>query len=166
MMTSLYIWQREYVEATMKSLESALKVHVSLTVKDLTASVAFYRRLFGIEPVKVRPGYAKFDVQHPPVNFSLNEGAAGPGGTLSHLGVQVPSTQDVVEISRQWRTHGLEPREEMQTDCCYALQDKAWVEDPDGNQWEVFTVLQETSSASNSCCSGNVGVIPLTQIAF
>jgi len=148
----------------MKSLESALKVHVALTVRDLTASVSFYRRLFGIDPSKVRPGYAKFDVQHPPVNFSLNEGAAGVGGALSHLGIQVPATEDVAEISRQWRANGLAPREEMQTDCCYALQDKAWVEDPDGNQWEVFTVLRDTSSSSNSCCSDKSGVVPLTQL--
>jgi catechol 2,3-dioxygenase-like lactoylglutathione lyase family enzyme len=150
----------------MTSLKTASKVHVALMVRDLNASVAFYSRLFAIEPTKVRPGYAKFDVQDPPVNLSLNEGISGTGGALSHLGIQVPSTQDVIETSDRWRADGLEPREEMQTDCCYALQDKAWVEDPDGNQWEVFTVLQDTSSVSNSCCTGNTGVVPLTQIAL
>jgi catechol 2,3-dioxygenase-like lactoylglutathione lyase family enzyme len=149
----------------MKLLESALKVHVALTVKDLNASVAFYRRLFGVDPTKVRSGYAKFDVQHPPVNFSLNEGIAGTGGALSHLGnpgsVYAGCRGDQAVSGEP---NGLEPREEMQTDCCYALQDKAWVKDPDGNQWEVFTVLRDTSSSSNSCCSDNSGVVPLTQL--
>jgi catechol 2,3-dioxygenase-like lactoylglutathione lyase family enzyme len=147
----------------MNKLTSALKVHAALTVRDVEASVGFYRRLFGIEPAKVRPGYAKFDVQYPPINFSLNQGTPTGSGTLSHLGIQVPSTEDVLAIRNQWAEAGLQPRDEMQTDCCYALQDKAWVRDPDGNEWEVFVVLQDTHSASTSCCSKQSDLVSITR---
>ena len=135
------------------SLANALKVHVALNVRDVETSTAFYRRLFGIDPAKVRPGYAKFDVEFPPVNLSLNQGGSGEAGRLSHLGIQVPSTEDVISIRQQWRDAGLAPRDEMQTNCCYALQDKAWVRDPDGNEWEVFVVLQDNLAETNGCCS-------------
>lgn len=137
----------------MNGLTCALKVHVALNVRDVETSTAFYRRLFGIDPAKVRPGYAKFDVEFPPVNLSLNRGAPSESGRLSHLGIQVPSTEDVMSIRKQWRDAGLAPRDEMQTNCCYALQDKAWVRDPDGNEWEVFVVLQDNLAETNSCCS-------------
>ena len=135
----------------------ASKAHVAIHVKDVGASIAFYEKLFGIEPCKVRTGYAKFDVANPPLNFSLNEGA-GPGqGALSHLGIQVESTADVLAVRERWRDAGLLPRDEMKTECCYALQDKSWVRDPDGNEWEVFAVLKdnlpEKPVAGNSCCA-------------
>jgi catechol 2,3-dioxygenase-like lactoylglutathione lyase family enzyme len=131
---------------------NTLKAHVALNVKNVDRSVDFYRRLFGIEPIKVRPGYAKFDVQNPPLNISLNESAAcGPGG-LSHLGIQVSSTEEVLAVRRQWHEAGLEMRDEMQTNCCFAMQDKTWVQDPDGNQWEVFVVLQDNLAESATCC--------------
>jgi len=151
------------MEVPMNHLSSALKVHASLTVRNLEASVDFYRRLFGIDPSKVRRGYAKFDVQYPPVNFSLNEGIPEGAGTLSHLGIQVPTTNDVLAIRKQWSDAGLRPRDEMQADCCYALQDKAWVRDPDGNEWEVFVVLRDTPSAPSSCCSKDAGLVSITQ---
>ena len=147
----------------MNRLASALKVHAALTVRDVEASVGFYRRLFGVEPSKVRPGYAKFDVQYPPINFSLNQGNPTGSGTLSHLGIQVPSTEDVLAIRKQWADAGLQPRDEMQTDCCYALQDKAWVRDPDGNEWEVFVVLKDTHKASASCCSKESDIVSITR---
>ena len=134
----------------------ALKAHISIVVKDVAASREFYRKLFGIEPSKVRTGYAKFDVSNPPLNFTLNEGTAAPGGNLSHLGIQVASTQDVLAMRQKWQEQGLLPVDEMQTECCYALQDKAWVHDPDGNEWEVFAVLKdnlpEKPAAEKSCC--------------
>ena len=145
----------------MNPLASALKVHVALTVRDVRASVAFYRQLFGIDPTKVKTDYAKFDVEHPAVNLTLNQGTPSTRGTLSHLGIQVPTTEDVLSISQQWRDAGLEPRAEMQTDCCYALQDKAWVSDPDGNEWEVFVVLQNTAAANAACCSGDAELITI-----
>ena len=135
----------------------ARKPHVAIHVRDLAASIDFYRRLFGIEPCKVRTGYAKFDVTNPALNFTLNERTEVPRGALSHLGIQVVSTADVLAIRQNWRERGLQPRDEMKTTCCYAVQDKAWVSDPDGNEWEVFVVLEdnlpERSAAEKSCCA-------------
>ena len=135
---------------------NTLKAHLAINVRDVEASIDFYKRMLGIEPSKVRTGYAKFDVQNPPLNLTLNQVAFDGPGALSHLGIQVAGTQDVIALRDQWRERGLEPREEMQTTCCYALQDKAWVNDPDGNEWEVFTVIQdnlaEAKSNDATCC--------------
>ena len=137
----------------------ALKAHVSINVSDVNKSIDFYRRLLGIEPAKVRTGYAKFDVQNPPLNLALNE---VPGlarhGNLSHLGIQVGSTEDVLTTRQRWIENGLITRDEMKTDCCYATQDKTWVHDPDGNEWEVFVVLQDNlpeTKSSVSCCTAD-----------
>jgi catechol 2,3-dioxygenase-like lactoylglutathione lyase family enzyme len=135
----------------------ALKAHLAIHVKNVPASIEFYRHLFGIEPCKVRTGYAKFDVANPPLNFTLNEGSEAGKGALSHLGIQVESTADVLAVRRSWQERGLLPRDEMKTECCYALQDKAWVHDPDGNEWEVFAVLKdnlpEKLVTEKSCCA-------------
>jgi len=135
----------------------ALKAHVAIHVKNVPASIEFYRKLFAIEPSKVRNGYAKFDVANPPLNFTLNEGAHEEHGMLSHLGIQVGSTAGVLAVRQRWSEQGLSTRDEMKTDCCYALQDKAWVRDPDGNEWEVFAVLEdnlpEKPVAERSCCA-------------
>jgi catechol 2,3-dioxygenase-like lactoylglutathione lyase family enzyme len=134
-----------------------LKPHLAINVKDVEASIDFYRRMFGIEPSKVRTGYAKFDVAEPALNFTLNQVAFGERGALSHLGIQVATTDDVVALRSSWEDRGLQPRDEMQTTCCYALQDKAWVNDPDGNEWEVFVVLEDNLSKAKSddasCCT-------------
>ncbi len=135
----------------------ARKAHVAIHVKNVAASTEFYRRLFGIDPCKVRTAYAKFDVANPPLNFTLNESADASQGGLSHLGIQVESTADVLAMRQTWQERGLLPRDEMKTECCYALQDKAWVRDPDGNEWEVFAVLQdnlpEKPAPEKSCCA-------------
>jgi catechol 2,3-dioxygenase-like lactoylglutathione lyase family enzyme len=132
----------------------ALKAHVAIHVRDVAKSIEFYRKLFGIEPSKVRTGYAKFDVANPPLNFTLNEGATEERGSLSHLGIQVASTAGVLAVRQQWQESGLLTRDEMKTECCYALQDKAWVRDPDGNEWEVFAVLEDNLPAATekTCC--------------
>lgn len=136
----------------------ALKAHLAINVNKVEESINFYRKLWGIEPSKVRPGYAKFDVQNPPLNFTLNEVGFSGRGALSHLGIQVASTTDVVATRQRWIEEGLLPRDEMQTSCCYALQDKAWVRDPDGNEWEVFVVLQDNLPATEPCeCGDKVG---------
>jgi catechol 2,3-dioxygenase-like lactoylglutathione lyase family enzyme len=122
---------------------NTLKAHLAINVKDVAGSIEFYTKMFGIEPSKVRTGYAKFDVANPPLNFTLNQVPFGERGALSHLGIQVKTTEDVLTMRENWIGSGLLPREEMQTDCCYALQDKAWVSDPDGNEWEVFTVIKD-----------------------
>jgi len=132
----------------------ALKAHVAINVNSVTESIEFYSKFWGIEPSKVRPGYAKFDVQNPPLNFTLNEGSLNGRGALSHMGIQVASTEDVVAVRERWHAEGLLPRDEMQTSCCYALQDKAWVRDPDGNEWEVFVVLQDNLPATAACECG------------
>lgn len=136
----------------------SLKAHISLNVSNIERSVDFYRKMLGIEPCKVRPGYAKFDVANPPLNLALNETAAvegGPAAPLSHLGIQVASTAAVLAVREEWRRAGLATRDEMQTNCCYAIQDKTWVADPDGNEWEVFVVLADNLAAtgnSDACC--------------
>ena len=137
---------------------NTLKVHLAINVRDVETSIQFYKNMFGIEPAKVRTGYAKFDVQNPPLNFTLNQVPFSDSGALSHLGIQVATTEDVLAMRTAWEERGLVPREEMQTTCCYALQDKAWVHDPDGNEWEVFVVLKDNLSeevqaaADKTCC--------------
>src|SRR5918912_70978 len=132
-----------------------LKAHVALNVGDVGRSIEFYRKLLGIEPCKVRRGYAKFDVQEPPLNLTLNERAEIARGALSHLGVQVASTADVLALRERWRAAGLETFDEMRTSCCYAVQDKTWVADPDGNEWEAFVVLEDNLPETAPCECGS-----------
>jgi catechol 2,3-dioxygenase-like lactoylglutathione lyase family enzyme len=140
----------------MRKEVKALKPHVSINVRNVTESIEFYRKMLGIEPAKVRTGYAKFDVQNPPLNLALNEIPYNERGALSHLGIQVASTDDVLAVRMRWADEGLITRDEMQTNCCYAIQDKTWVTDPDGNEWEVFVVLEDNLSETDqsiSCCA-------------
>ena len=139
---------------------NAQKAHLALNVNDVTESIEFYRKLFGIEPSKVRTGYAKFDVQNPPLNFTLNQGSVPNRGALSHLGIQVGSTEDVLATRQKWNEAGLLTRDEMQTNCCYATQDKTWTRDPDGNEWEVFVVLEDNLAETAPCeCSTDATVV-------
>jgi catechol 2,3-dioxygenase-like lactoylglutathione lyase family enzyme len=133
----------------------ALKAHLALNVKNVERSLEFYRRMLGIEPSKVRRGYAKFDVQNPPLNLTLNELPFKERGALSHLGIQLTSTEDVLTMRETWAERGLVTREEMQTNCCYAVQDKTWVTDPDGNEWEAFVVLEDNLAETPTCCTGS-----------
>jgi catechol 2,3-dioxygenase-like lactoylglutathione lyase family enzyme len=130
----------------------ALKAHLALNVKNVEKSLEFYRKMLGLEPVKVRRGYAKFDVQNPPLNLTLNEVPFKERGALSHLGIQLTSTEDVLAMRRTWAERGLTTLDEMQTNCCYALQDKTWVHDPDGNEWEAFVVLEDNLPETTMCC--------------
>src|SRR6266704_3780066 len=132
-----------------------LKAHVSINVRNVERSIQFYRKMLGIEPSKVRPGYAKFDVQNPPLNLALNEAPVTSRGALSHLGIQVASTDDVLAMKQKWSDAGLLTRDEMQTNCCYAIQDKTWVRDPDGNEWEVFVVLKDNLAETSPCLCGD-----------
>lgn len=135
-----------------KRTVQTLKAHLALNVRDVERSLEFYRKMLGIEPSKVRTGYAKFDVQNPPLNLTLNQVPFKERGALSHLGIQVASTDDVLVMRGRWAEAGLVPRDEMQTNCCYALQDKTWVHDPDGNEWEVFVVLEDNLQQTSNCC--------------
>ncbi|MDZ8189656.1 MAG: ArsI/CadI family heavy metal resistance metalloenzyme [Nostoc sp. ChiSLP02] len=118
-----------------------LKTHVALNVTNIEKSVAFYRAMFGVEPIKYKVDYAKFDIANPALNLTLNlTNNVQPNGALSHLGMQVESTQEVQAAIKRFTDAELALFTEDNTDCCYALQDKVWVTDPDGNRWEVFVV--------------------------
>ena len=139
----------------MTTAINILKPHLAINVRNVEASIEFYKKMFGIEPSKVRTGYAKFDVQQPSLNFTLNQVPFDERGALSHLGIQVASTEDVKAVRTSWEERGLIPRDELQTSCCYALQDKAWVNDPDGNEWEVFVVLEDNLPETASKVGGD-----------
>jgi catechol 2,3-dioxygenase-like lactoylglutathione lyase family enzyme len=130
-----------------------LKPHVSLNVSNIDASVSFYERAFGVKATKRRPGYAKFDLEAPALNLTMKEGPR-TGVNADHFGIQVESTRDVVEAQIRFEEAGLLTRPEENTQCCYALQDKVWLEDPDGNAWEIFVVKAdaEVMKASSGCC--------------
>ena len=142
------------METTEVKNVQALKAHLAINVRNVEQSIGFYRKLFGIEPSKVREGYAKFDVENPPLNFTLNERAEVSRGALSHLGIQVASTDDVLRVRERWAEENLITRDEMGVDCCYATQDKTWTRDPDCNEWEVFVVLKDNLPESAACECG------------
>lgn len=142
-----------------------MKTHISLNVVNVEESIEFYKKMFGIAPFKVKQNYAKFDVANPPLNLTMNQIGFKKGGSLSHLGLQVESTEEVLEITKRWNESGLRTLEEMKKDCCYALQDKTWISDPDGNRWEVFTVLENTESVENAtsvCCTPSEKTVSIT----
>ncbi len=133
------------------------RVQLALNVKDLDASIEFYTKLFGVEPHKVREGYANFAVQDPPLKLVLIEGPEG--GTLNHLGVEVDGTGEVQEAIDRLSGKGLQTREEMATVCCHAQQDKVWVNDPAGAPWEVYTITDDNPQSTtltvspSGCCT-------------
>jgi catechol 2,3-dioxygenase-like lactoylglutathione lyase family enzyme len=134
---------------------AVLRPHLALTVTDLQRSLPFYRALFGVEPSKVRHGYAKFELTDPALNFTLNEGERSAPGALNHAGVQVASTDEVLAARLRLKNEGLATFDEMDTTCCYARQDKIWVHDPDGNPWEVFVThedVEDSAEPSVACC--------------
>jgi catechol 2,3-dioxygenase-like lactoylglutathione lyase family enzyme len=138
---------------------NVIKAHVSLNVSDIEASVAFYERAFGVAVSKRRPGYAKFDLVEPSLNLTMQE-AERTGVNASHFGIQVAGTEDVASAWSRFKAAGLKTFTEENTTCCYALQDKVWTEDPDGNMWEVFVVKADVESTHESapneaaaCCA-------------
>lgn len=138
-----------------------LKPHVSLNISNIEASVAFYEKVFGVPAFKRRPGYAKFDLQTPSLNLSMVE-APRTGLNASHFGIQVASSEDVAAAWARFKQAGLPTRTEENTSCCYALQDKVWVQDPDGNEWEVFVVKGDTDTMHDEpkqvgCCAPQAG---------
>ena len=132
-------------------------VHISLNVSDLSRAVSFYRGFLG-EPTKLKSDYAKFVNENPEIHLALQPGlkVGAAGGSLSHLGIRVGSLDEV----RRWRSdlkaRGIVSEEEKREACCYALQEKFWLSDPDGNRWEVYTVLEDIEDASReartACC--------------
>ena len=129
------------------------RVQLALNVTDLEAAIGFYSRLFGAGPAKQRPGYANFAIQEPPLKLVLIEGE-GSGGTLNHLGVEVEGSEAVAAATARLTEEGLDTRSEEAVSCCYAVQDKVWIHDPDGAPWEVYTVLADadTMEKSAACC--------------
>jgi catechol 2,3-dioxygenase-like lactoylglutathione lyase family enzyme len=122
------------------------RVQLALNVNDLAESVAFYTKLFGTGPAKVRPGYANFAIAEPPLKLVLLENP-GQGGSLNHLGVEVADTGTVEAEQTRLAQAGLAAVEERDTTCCYARQDKFWVTGtPDGERWEIYTVLQDSAT--------------------
>ena len=133
------------------------RVQLALNVSDLDAAVDFYSTLFGAEPAKRRPGYANFAIAEPPLKLVLMESGAARGsgvsGALDHLGVEVETSEAVGEAAARFAAGGLDPDVRSSTACCYALQDKAWIADPDGAPWEVYTVLADATEGPTPGCS-------------
>jgi len=130
---------------------------LALRVPDLDASVAFYSKLFGTEPAKLRDGYANFAITEPPLKLVLIEGTAGEDTRLDHLGVEVESTESVHAATTRLSEAGLATTEENDTSCCYALQDKVWVHGPGQEPWEVYVVKADadtlTKQQGSTCCT-------------
>ncbi len=118
------------------------RVQLSINVSDFDAAVAFYSRLFGTAPAKLRPGYANFAIDDPPLKLVLNCPGNGPGGTINHLGVEVGSTGEVTQAKARLAAAGLVTESRPGTECCYARQDKVWAHGPDQVAWEYYTVLE------------------------
>lgn len=139
------------------------RVQLALNVDDIDAATAFYRSLFGADPAKERPGYANFEIADPPLKLVLfeNPSAASP---LNHLGVEMPSPDDVVAVAERFDAAGLPHRMTEADRCCHAVQDKVWVDAPDVplGAWEFYTVLADDpgtpgASSESTCCAGPAG---------
>jgi catechol 2,3-dioxygenase-like lactoylglutathione lyase family enzyme len=136
------------------------RIQLALNVSDVDAAVDFYRRLFGAEPHKRRPGYANFALESPPLKLVLIENAAA-AGSLNHLGVEVDGTGEVAAARTRLDAAQLDARTEDDVVCCHARQDKVWVDDPDGASWEVYTITDDNPElalslepiAQGACCA-------------
>jgi catechol 2,3-dioxygenase-like lactoylglutathione lyase family enzyme len=120
------------------------RVQLAINVADIDESIAFYSRLFNANPTKTRPGYANFQIAEPPLKLVLIQG--GEPGTLNHLGVEVADASAVAEAAERLAAAGMATRAEENTTCCYAVQDKVWVAGPAGEQWEIYTVLNDAGA--------------------
>jgi catechol 2,3-dioxygenase-like lactoylglutathione lyase family enzyme len=126
------------------------RIQLALNVEDLQASIDFYSALFRSQPAKVRPGYANFAIAEPPLKLVLIENP-GQGGSLNHLGVEVADAATVDAEQSRLAQQGMVTLDERGTTCCYATQDKFWVEKtPNGERWEVYTVLADSASFSGA----------------
>lgn len=128
------------------------RVQLALNVTDLESAVDFYSKLFGAQPSKRRPGYANWALTEPPLKLVLFE--AAEGGTLNHLGVEVTTTDEVSAATSRLAGQGLDTATEEGVNCCFAVQDKVWVSDPDGARWEVYTVTDDNPVEVQACAPG------------
>lgn len=133
------------------------RVQLALRVSDLQASIGFYRSLFGVEPAKLRPGYANFAIAEPPLKLVLIEGEPDQATVMDHLGVEVETTAEVTTATTRLSELGLFTTVENDTTCCYALQDKVWVHGPGAEPWEVYTVKADATDATSIHPSGQPG---------
>jgi len=149
---------------------TASRIHIALPVKNLDQSIAFYQRLFGQDPSKVRERYAKFEVAEPPVNLSLNEvsGSTAPVHAVSHFGIQVKSTAAVKAVAARLTEADIALEWEDHVSCCYAVQNKVWAQDPDGNKWETYVLLDDNAtqhhSSGGSCCPDIAPLVEAVQL--
>ncbi|MFF1631558.1 ArsI/CadI family heavy metal resistance metalloenzyme [Streptomyces sp. NPDC058272] len=125
---------------------SSSRIQLALRVPDLAASIAFYTKLFGTEPAKLRDGYANFAIAEPPLKLVLVEGSAGEATRMDHLGIEVDSTEAVHTATARLAESGLTTDVENDTTCCYALQDKVWVHGPGQEPWEVYVVKADADT--------------------
>ncbi|MGH3765983.1 MAG: ArsI/CadI family heavy metal resistance metalloenzyme [Pseudonocardiaceae bacterium] len=125
------------------------RVQLALRVANLDSSVEFYRKLFGVEPAKQRPGYANFAITEPPLKLVLIEGDPDQATVMDHLGIEVESTEQVRAATARLAGQGLDTAVEDATTCCYAVQDKAWVHGPGAEPWEIYTVLADAPEATS-----------------
>jgi catechol 2,3-dioxygenase-like lactoylglutathione lyase family enzyme len=136
------------------------RVQLALNVDNLDESIAFYSTLFDAKPAKVKPGYANFAIAEPPLKLVLIENP-GQGGSINHLGVEVADTDTVDAEQARLHASGFASVEERETTCCYAKQNKFWVENaPNGERWEIYTVIEDsatfagTDESEAGCCGG------------
>jgi catechol 2,3-dioxygenase-like lactoylglutathione lyase family enzyme len=132
----------------MPELEPVVKFHLSLNVTNLARSVEFYRTFFDLAPAKFHDDYAKFELEEPPVIFSLTPHPPGPGGSLSHIGLRVPDKGEVVRYRDRLEAAGICTQAQLGTVCGYAKQDKCWIKDPDGNFWEIYHIEEDVDPVS------------------
>ncbi|WP_085507631.1 ArsI/CadI family heavy metal resistance metalloenzyme [Thalassobacillus devorans] len=131
-----------------------MNIHVGLNVVNLERSIEFYTKVFGERPVKVKNDYAKFMPEHLQLNFTLNAIPEVSGNQVGHFGIQVEKQEDIDFHKDRLTKSGFFTRDETNTTCCYALQDKFWITDPDGNEWEFFHTKQdvENNKKEQFCC--------------
>jgi len=139
------------------------RVQLALNVSDLDEAIAFYSVLFGAAPSKVRPGYANFAIDEPPLKLVLIEGVGEPG-SINHLGVEVATTDEVATAATTLAATGMACDVETGTTCCYAVQDKVWVGGPDGARWEIYTVVADAPGpvglgGDGRCCTPDLAEV-------
>jgi predicted enzyme related to lactoylglutathione lyase len=140
-----------------RTFKESSRIHLALNASHTDKSIEFYEALFNVKPSKVKPGYAKFEVEDPPINLTLNESSQVSGNQINHMGIEIKTSKGVKNQTERFKTLGLETRIEENTTCCFAIQDKVWVNDPDGNSWETFVVFEDSDlrndqDLDSTCC--------------
>ncbi len=137
-----------------------MRPHISINVTDVAKTVQFYEKVFGVKPQKQTENYAKFDLKEPNLNFSMQSGEAREKSKVNHFGIEVDSADSVSFWEKQLTERGVMAAPEKGVDCCFAKQDKVWFQDPDGNSWEIFYVIEQlpTQPKMSACSPNPMGV--------